>query len=50
MTNKHDVLALFRSQRLSKEYHYDDGENLNMNHILDNMLMINFLRVINIAM
>lgn len=30
--------ALFGS--CSEEHHCDDGENLNMNHLLDSMLMI----------
>lgn len=38
--------ALFGS--CSEEHHCDDGEDLNMNHILDSMLMISVLRTINI--
>lgn len=46
MTTKGNISPLFGSS--SKEHHCDDGGNLNSSHILDNILMINFLRMKNI--
>lgn len=41
MTTKCNVSASFGF--CSEEHHCDDGGKLNMNHILDNMLMVHFL-------